>query len=212
MDGTAGTVLARVTPRRKWGEAQVEAALAELQDVGLIIRYSPEIPGNSGNNFLPQQLLLVTNWEKYQRLDRRAQTPEFPMPTETPGVSGNFRETPAEVKGSEVKGKEVKGKDNEAGRAAVTPQRSPRLPKPLPDSEWIESLKASEAYAHINVVIEIAKARVWLQTKHPRRAFTRAFILAWLNRIDPPIGGSNGQGPAAGVDYSEGVDEKGRFL
>ena len=106
MDGSPGSVRARVAPRRKWTDAMVEGMLCELHNAGLIILYSPPPPDADLNSSPPDRVILVTNWEKYQRLDRRSQAPEYPMPTARPGNSGKLLETPSERKGKERKGKD----------------------------------------------------------------------------------------------------------
>lgn len=75
----------------------------------------------------------------------------------------------------------------ESDKPAVVRKSSQRLP-PQTDAEWLEQLKASEAYKHIDFPRELSKMDAWLSTPKGRgRKKTRSFILNWLNKVEPPI-------------------------
>jgi uncharacterized protein YdaU (DUF1376 family) len=58
----------------------------------------------------------------------------------------------------------------------------------LTDDEWLENLKTSTAYNHINFEVELSKMDTWLSLpKNKRRKKTRTFILNWLNKIEKPF-------------------------
>lgn len=54
------------------------------------------------------------------------------------------------------------------------------------EEEFLASLKASPAYAHVNVPVELSKIDTWLLA-HPGRKKTRRFVVNWLNRIEAPL-------------------------
>ncbi len=68
----------------------------------------------------------------------------------------------------------------------------PPATKKLTEEQFLESLKANQAYTHINLGVELARMDAWLSTK-PGRKKTRAFVVNWLNKIDKPIGAQNGK-------------------
>lgn len=51
-----------------------------------------------------------------------------------------------------------------------------------PDGPWLDGLTRDPAYIGINVLKEFAKAQRWANTNH--RAFTKKFVVNWLNRIE----------------------------
>ena len=53
------------------------------------------------------------------------------------------------------------------------------------DSIWLGTLTTDAAFAGIDVAREIAKARLWADTR--RRKFSRRFILNWLNKVERPM-------------------------
>lgn len=59
------------------------------------------------------------------------------------------------------------------------------------EEEFLASLKASPAYAHFNVTVELSKMDTWLLA-HPGRKKTRRFVANWLNNIEAPLS-VNGQ-------------------
>jgi len=68
----------------------------------------------------------------------------------------------------------------DASKKATQPTKMIQL------TDWLKTVKANMAYAHINVDLEMSKMDLWLDT-HPGRKKTRRFILMWLNRIDAPV-------------------------
>ena len=65
----------------------------------------------------------------------------------------------------------------------------------LTDDEFLDELRKSPAYMHVNFTVEFAKMDVWLLGK-PGRQKTRKFILNWLNKIEAPMSnGKTGQRP-----------------
>ncbi len=64
-------------------------------------------------------------------------------------------------------------------------------PSAKSDEEWLAGLRTSDAYPGINVQTEHSKWLLWCETK--KRKPTRARFLAWLNRIDKPMGGTSTQ-------------------
>jgi hypothetical protein len=69
-----------------------------------------------------------------------------------------------------------------AGADAPSRARSRRLT----DEEFLQSLKDSPAYKHIDLDEQLAKMDVWIKL-HPGRQKTRPFIVKWLNRIEKPL-------------------------
>lgn len=53
------------------------------------------------------------------------------------------------------------------------------------DSDWLGSLTTDAAFAGIDVAREVAKARLWADTR--RRKFSRRFCLNWLNKVERPM-------------------------
>ena len=61
------------------------------------------------------------------------------------------------------------------------------LPKQkISDEDFIQKLRESPAYSHIDVDKELAKMDLWL-IKHPDRKKTSKFVFNWLNKIEAPI-------------------------
>jgi phage replication O-like protein O len=59
-------------------------------------------------------------------------------------------------------------------------------PSRLSTEEFLKSLKANPAYAHINIDSEVVRARSWCEV-HSRQC-TQRFFINWLNRIEKPLG------------------------
>jgi hypothetical protein len=81
--------------------------------------------------------------------------------------------------------KEGNGK-KEDGRAAGA--------APASDAEWLAGLRTNPAFHGIDVDRELAKARLWADTK--RRKCSRQFLVNWLNRAEKPMQTGSGR-PAA---------------
>lgn len=55
---------------------------------------------------------------------------------------------------------------------------------------WWE-LKTNPAYRHVDLEVECGRMRAWLALpKNKSRKMTPAFVLNWLNKIDPPLNGN----------------------
>jgi hypothetical protein len=76
-----------------------------------------------------------------------------------------------------------------------------RLPKTtskkkISDSEFFDSIRTNPVYSHVKLDRELDKMRTWLALpKNKNRNLTRAFVLRWLNNIEPPLtvpSGGNG--------------------
>jgi hypothetical protein len=57
----------------------------------------------------------------------------------------------------------------------------------LPPPDFITSLKTNLAYKHINIDNELAAMDAWLMV-HKGRQKTPRFVVAWLNKIERPLG------------------------
>lgn len=71
---------------------------------------------------------------------------------------------------------------NEVLAKAEKPQKS----KKLCDSDFLEKLKNSDAYKHLNILIELEKAQIWCET-HGKQC-TQKYFINWINRNPAPIG------------------------
>jgi hypothetical protein len=88
-----------------------------------------------------------------------------------------------ERRGEEKRGDEIARAD----QVVAQPSRQ------LTDDEWLVShVRANPAYTHINIDQELGKMDAWLSTR-PQKKKTRRFIVNWLNRIEKPMSGGNGQ-------------------
>lgn len=131
------------------------------------------------------------------------------------GLTYSDSDSDSDSKETDQNQKQIK---REAGRIAEKPPRPARREKPLPDDEWIASLKLNPAYSGLDIDRELGRARVWLETNKPQRHVTRRYLLGWLNRAEKPMEGGNGTHPKpsrftglASKDYTEGLDERGRI-
>jgi hypothetical protein len=62
-------------------------------------------------------------------------------------------------------------------------------------TNWVETLRQSPTYQHINFDVELGKMDQWLHV-NPHRKKTKRFVIGWLNRIEAPLESSrtgNGQ-------------------
>lgn len=98
------------------------------------------------------------------------------------------------------KGKNVQDKSvDNGGRcqiiASASASSSSEVVRPKKE-DFIEQLKALPAYKGIDVDREVSKMEAWLLTpKGKGRKLTKGFVVNWLNKIDVPISGGNGQSP-----------------
>jgi len=80
------------------------------------------------------------------------------------------------------------GKEEEGQIAAeAAPTAGIEKPKAsrMPDTEWLETLKADPAFAGIDIDLEYAKATRWCEEK--RKTLSRMRLINWLNRCDRPL-------------------------
>ncbi len=119
MYGEAGVIKAIVMPRHSWANKKVEKYLLEMEQFGLIARYSL-----NGNRYL-----LAPGFEKHQvglRKERESQSKIPPPPPEL--VRSNDGVSPIEIK-EEIKVKEKGNIDNnllkrkQQGRPAEDPDK-----------------------------------------------------------------------------------------
>ncbi len=126
----------------------------------------------------------------------RDSKPKFPGPEEgtpepprNPLTLASCGELPrlAALSESVSERRETRDERRETGKSNAchsTPQAA------ATDVEFLNSLKANPAYAHINLEVERGKMQAWLALpKNKGRKLTQRFILNWLNKIDPPIRG-----------------------
>lgn len=89
---------------------------------------------------------------------------------------------------------------SESGQRGAEKRWASKVPKPkpitVPQVDWLTTLKANPAYSHLNIDTELAKMDAWLSTK-PGRKKTKSFVVNWLNKIEPPLGSSNGANGSA---------------
>lgn len=120
----------------------------------------------------------IVKFSVHQRVDKPAKSeiqPLISFQDDSSNVLGLFDDQSClDRKGLEGIGKDV-GK-TEVARPAAS----------LPDGEWIQSLESDPAYKGIAVSTEIAKCRVWCATN--RKTCSRRRIVAWLNRVEKPLG------------------------
>lgn len=173
----------------------VEAALNELHQAGLIMRYHAN----------DARFIQVLAFKTHQRITGKEAetTSRFPAPNreavgKQPGNNGETTETT----GREGKGRETEGKGNgrEGGVGETTV--CPAGAGPADDFEWIQALKGNPAYVGIDVDREHAKMRAWCETN--RRQPTRRRFINWLNRCERPIVAQPRE--AYGKDYFERRD------
>lgn len=154
MEDRPKRIKAEVLP---YDDCDVEKMLDDLAKSEFITRYEVK----------SDKFLCIPSFRRHQRINGKEAVGEsrFPAPTGSKVATkgkrrGNNGETPEQQPESlEGKGREGKGDDG----------------------DWLQSLQLNDAYRHLNVAAEAGKARAWIGTK-PRRKFTRAFFLNWLNR------------------------------
>lgn len=76
-------------------------------------------------------------------------------------------------------------KEEEYKEDSVT-QKVCNTPKQLSDDQFITTLKANNAYKHVDIDCELGKMDAWLSTR-PHRKKTRRFIVNWLNKVEKPV-------------------------
>jgi len=81
-----------------------------------------------------------------------------------------------------TKGKEREGKEKEGNEVSASskPKTAPAI-----DIVWLNNLPNDPAFQGIDVNRELAKAKLWAETK--KRKYSKRFILNWLMRVEAPI-------------------------
>jgi hypothetical protein len=94
--------------------------------------------------------------------------------------------------------KERRDREDSSNEESVHAQKAAPETKPLirtlkkSNEQYLADLKSNPAYSHVDVEFELAKAKTWAET-HGRQV-TQKFFTNWINRIDKPIHGANGNG------------------
>ena len=91
----------------------------------------------------------------------------------------------------------VSGQKGAEMRWTKKPTRARTRPA-KPTVNWLATIKADPLYAHVNFEREELKMEKWL-TLNPGRVKNRAFVLNWLNKIEPPL--SNGASTSLTCPY-----------
>lgn len=100
----------------------------------------------------------------------------------------------------ETQDAKVSTPENTQSKVKESKVKSSPLPGGTPSQDFLDSIKASPAYKHIDLEIELAKMDVWLSKPvNKRRKKTPTFILNWLNKIEVPVNGNGKQQPAVGL-------------
>lgn len=81
----------------------------------------------------------------------------------------------------------------------ASPAKKPRALPKLPDDEYLDELQTRKAYKQLDVRHVFSKMEVWCEDKHKQP--TRARLLNWLNREDPPITNGNGSKPKVSMPF-----------
>ena len=122
-------------------------------------------------NFSVTFTVTVKNWLKYQ-IDNSAERVRNWRQKQGVGVTVNV--TPKEKE---------KEEDKEKDKEKIKRKRKIKKEDP---AVWIDSLKTSAAYSHINLTVELSKMDAWLSA-NPGRQKSKKFVLNWLNKIQAPI-------------------------
>ena len=129
---------------------------------------------------------VITNWNKrqYKSDDTTARVRKFREVTSKRNVSCNVSETDQITDTDTDTEKDIKN------AVSVKPKRAK-----LTDEEFLKAIKDNPAYRHIDLDHELSKMDAWFLTpKGCGRQKTRRFVVNWLNKIDKPLGGNNGNG------------------
>lgn len=108
-------------------------------------------------------MINIINWDTYQAKDDEEVT--------VSGQGNGQQFTQGADKGADTIKEGIKNEKNEKNEK---------------NAAWIDSLKISAAYSHINLTIELSKMDMWLSA-NPGRQKSKKFILNWLNKIPAPI-------------------------
>ena len=115
-----------------------------------------------------ERFIQITGWDKHQRPHHTEQDSHIPP-------------APLMEKGMEKEREHDRSTELRNGVTTV------KRPLHLSDDDFLKTLKANPAYKHIDFEFEFGKMDAYLLTKRGRIK-TRRFIVAWLNRIDRPMG------------------------
>ena len=158
----------------------IEAALDELEAVGLIVRY---LAGGEAYLAYPDFS------EKQPSLQASKEgKPVIPPPT-LEQLRSNSRVTP-EILCSNI----IEEKRREVSKCSrVTPQS---------DDDWVKSLKGNAAYKGMDVETCYRKMLVWCETNGKKP--TRRRFVNWLNREERPLQAKGGNGQDKGIRDPQG--------
>jgi hypothetical protein len=187
----------------------VRAHLAALESAGVIVDTGKRVGATSQVKVyqLPEAAWKAPENGGLLRLPKTgalegSKTPERP-PKDPPKTPENGEPPTIGIRKGELGG-------GEPSSQTLHPEKK----KQLPDEEWLESLKASDAYRGVDVSRAAAQAKLWADA-HGRK-FSRRFLLNWLNKERPirvefkpktpenPAGG--GIRPGAWASYKEGLN------
>ena len=157
---------------------------------GTVIRRAfvphPEKPGRLINLRLRAEWLKQRDWREKSRVGglksgevRRAKGGSTTLPTNGQADGDQMVGAVAEPKANKSKSKSNSDAKKKNNPSAVSPSK-------LPDPEWLESLRVSAAYKHLDIDREFSKAALWISA-NPGRELTRRFFLNWLNGADKPM-------------------------
>lgn len=169
------------TRRKGVTEGQIEKALADLANTGMISLY--EVDGES--------FFCFPNWHLHQRIQTKKSL--FPAPPEStvshgesPWITVNHRESPSEVETEVETEKETEG---EANASCAEPDAASTPPVAfLPLNDGTEYPVSHKEYAEfvaiypaVNVAQQLREMRGWL-ISNPAKRKTRSGILRFINR------------------------------
>lgn len=128
------------------------------------LKSTNEITVKSTNKFTIVTILNYSNYQSQEEIDNTRNNKQTNKPlTNDQQTTNNIQEV------KKVRSKEVNNKYN-----------------PVPDDEFLESIKTNKAYNHMNIDIELSKMDAWLLA-NPGKKKTRRFIVNWLNRHERPL-------------------------
>lgn len=103
-------------------------------------------------------------------------------------MSGQMSGQTTEQSPDQSRGEEIR-EDKTVGRAdssAPAPAKVAKQPRPADsDAEWMASIAADAAYAHVNIPAEHAKMVRWCDVN--RKQPSRKRFINWINRVERPM-------------------------
>jgi len=174
---------------RQWQQL-VRITLSEVQDASklwyfdgndlVVLFYPIEIEQQLQQKRIVGRASVAKRWGNVDTAQNRSPNRS---PTRLPNRSPNRSEAldliRKEREGKEMKGKKRCGKEN-IPCATLKPKSAPAV-----DSDWLNSLPTDPAFQGIDVLRELAKAKLWAASK--KRKFSKRFILNWLMRVEAPL-------------------------